>query len=222
MKQSAWLSRATHDVSKSVRHVTAYVLAAGAALVCLVALAQPTNAKIVYTPANHLISNHTYDLSLKNDQMTDFSITEQDTNGPDPSCGCGRRPCYNYYATLTGQGATGANGLDGSSRYAAALPEGALIGPSTGFLTMAIMESVSIEYHKTINGPCMSSDFQYGNWFQAKGLYLGLTFQNQGKTCYGWARFDVHNAGYTHLRVRLTGYAYETIGGKSIMAGQMM
>ena len=46
--------------------------------------------------------------------------------------------------------------------------------------------------------------------------YLGLTFLRNGRTHYGWARLTVSGA----FVAKLTGYAYETIAGKSIIAGQ--
>ena len=58
-----------------------------------------------------------------------------------------------------------------------------------------------------------------GNWLNVTNRYLGFSFKINGKTHYGWARMNVQIKG---LRIvgTLTGYAYETIPNKSIMAGR--
>jgi hypothetical protein len=53
--------------------------------------------------------------------------------------------------------------------------------------------------------------------------YLGLKFQIHGKPHFGWARLSVQFRTVFHyyfFMATLTGYAYETIAGKSIKAGQ--
>jgi hypothetical protein len=64
-----------------------YTLAAGAAGVCILALAQPAEAKIVYTPANiRLGMNQHYDLDLNHDGITDFSIWDIRKVSKNPQC----------------------------------------------------------------------------------------------------------------------------------------
>jgi hypothetical protein len=60
---------------------------------------------------------------------------------------------------------------------------------------------------------------QYCGWFNVKDRYLGFKFQIGGKTHYGWARLNARLQG-SKITLVLTGYAYETIAGKSIKAGQ--
>jgi hypothetical protein len=51
--------------------------------------------------------------------------------------------------------------------------------------------------------------------------YLGLKFKIDGKTHYGWARLNVQEgSGNLQITATLTGYAYETVPGKEILAGQ--
>jgi hypothetical protein len=53
---------------------------------------------------------------------------------------------------------------------------------------------------------------------------LGLKFVIHGKVHYGWARFSVtlgHHRQYDDVSGTLTGYAYETIPNKPIIAGQI-
>lgn len=58
-----------------------------------------------------------------------------------------------------------------------------------------------------------------GNWVNVTNRYLGLKFKIHGKVHYGWTRLSIEyvNGSFTEP---LTGYAYETIPGKSIIAGQ--
>ena len=46
-----------------------------------------------------------------------------------------------------------------------------------------------------------------------------MKFRIKGKVHYGWARLNVA-VGNSRISATLTGYAYETIAGKSIKAGQ--
>ena len=52
-----------------------------------------------------------------------------------------------------------------------------------------------------------------------KNRYLGTRFQINGEPHYGWARLSVLRNG-RHFKVVLTGYAYETIPNKRIIAGR--
>ena len=86
-----------------------YALAAGAAGVSLLAFAQPSEAKIVYTPAHKVIgTNGLYPLDLNRDGTIDFLIQQQ--GYPFSSSG------------NNGLGAKGAvgNGVQGSSILASA------------------------------------------------------------------------------------------------------
>jgi hypothetical protein len=51
------------------------------------------------------------------------------------------------------------------------------------------------------------------------GRYLGLRFTIKTQTHYGWARLSVQVSGTT-VTGTLTGYAYETIANKPIIAGR--
>ena len=61
-----------------------------------------------------------------------------------------------------------------------------------------------------------------GKWNNVKNRYLGVRFQIDGKTHYGWARFsvEVQKPRYV-ITATLTGYAYETTQKKEIRAGQI-
>jgi hypothetical protein len=69
--------------------------------------------------------------------------------------------------------------------------------------------------------PCSYRPYHtLGNWINVKNRYLGLSFTIHGEGHYGWARFSVQVAKRPFkLIATLTGYAYETIPGKAIIAG---
>jgi hypothetical protein len=59
-----------------------------------------------------------------------------------------------------------------------------------------------------------------GPWGTIKGhAYLGVRFAIKGKVHYGWARLGPVSR-WRPAKALLTGYAYETIPNKSILAGQ--
>ena len=67
-----------------------------------------------------------------------------------------------------------------------------------------------------------SNDFGHGTsgqWVNVKYRYLGLRFRIGATIHYGWARLNVKVAGF-HITALLTGYAYETVPRKAIIAGK--
>jgi hypothetical protein len=195
MESSKAGSRKTaSNLSESIhQHLNMYAIAAGAAGVGVLALAQPAEAKIVYTPANVRISDDAYGIDLNQDGVSDVVISQ----------GC----FHTFYGLLKcrlfadlAQG----NGIEeeGGGGYAAALKAGANIGQTKQF---------NFSSHVL-----MASGRPLGHWWHTQARYLGVEFQISGKTHFGWARFrDSSDKGAT-----LTGYAYETIPGKSIIAGR--
>ena len=63
-----------------------------------------------------------------------------------------------------------------------------------------------------------SSSGVLGQWKNATNRYLGLKFLIAGKIHYGWARLTVQSPHF--IVATLTGYAYETIPNKPIIAGK--
>jgi hypothetical protein len=169
-----------------------YAIAAGAAGVGVLALAQPVEAKIVYTPANVRISEDAYGIDLNHDGVSEVVILQ----------GCFHTFYHLLKCRLFADPAQG-NGIEEEGGgYAAALKAGASIGQTKQF-----------DFSSHV---LMASGRPLGYWWHTQARYLGVEFQISGKTHFGWARFrDSSDKGAT-----LTGYAYETIPGKSIIAGQ--
>jgi len=101
---------------------------------------------------------------------------------------------------------------------AAALRRGAKIQNSDRFAKAFFAEMGHFFYGccgtKTSSGPW----FNYGNG--VKHRYLGLKFKIKGRFHFGWARLTVEIPQFYHFTATLTGYAYETIPNKPIIAGK--
>ena len=194
-------SAARQDI-RSLNCVTA-ISAAG---VGLLAFAVPTEAKVVYTHAHQIISpDNPANLILNASGATDFRIYASP------------------YHTTNGQGSgmwvvdlargNGVEGKPGGHSYAYALRAGNRIGNGESFygFWMAFRWCFSSKKSCSFFGPWANDGKG------VKNRYLGLRFVTQGKMHYGWARLNdpAGLAGGT-----LTGYAYETIPNKSIIAGK--
>ena len=189
------------------QHLNLYALAAGAAGVSLLAFAQPSEAKIVYTPTHKVIgTNGLYPLDLNGDGTIDFLIQQQ--GYPFSSSG------------NNGLGAKGAvgNGVQGSSILASALNHGAPIGPRRKFINSSgTIGALMFNVVCTVDQGCSTK----GKWANVNNEYLGLKFKIHGKTHYGWARLNVTYMPEGHsITATLTGYAYETIPNQGLRAGQ--
>jgi len=104
---------------------------------------------------------------------------------------------------------------------AGALAEGAVIGSHRNFRHAQKPGELMASASGTYMYSCCSFVKKFaGNWVDAKDLYLGLQFQISGQTHYGWARVSVTAKEYEHISAILSGYAYETIPGQQILAGQ--
>ncbi len=204
MKQSP-RRRKPFEVSESLnKRLNMYALAAGAAGAGVLALAQPAQGKVVYTPARQVIgANGVYNLDLTGDGTVDFLIQQWN---------------YGNWASnnqLLADAAVG-NGVLGSRDQAAALESGAPIGSAQKFIAGGdngeVMLSVT---HFTTGG----TSFVHGAWANVRSRYLGLKFEVNGETHYGWARLSVERQEY-HFTAALTGYAYETTPNMAINAGE--
>jgi hypothetical protein len=180
------------------KRLFAYALAAGAGM----ALTSSASAEIVYTPVYRAICGFaSIAIDLNNDGITDFALYST------------------FYTNGVSQGSFGAfNGNKviaapyrffafGSTYEPGPVPlrSGFLIGPTDKFVARGGFMWLGI-YGNDLRGP----------WLGKNGRYLGLEFQKDGRGRFGWARISVGEHGC----MALTGYAYETIPGKPITAGQ--
>jgi hypothetical protein len=203
------------------KRLNAYSLAASAAGVGVLALvAQPAEGKIVYTPAHVKIGLggvDVYRLDINHDGVPDFMFSRFvfDTYGiavcavpknKSASCRSARKVNRNNEIWGYTRGT--------SFGFASALRHGDRIAANRKhflshnfFLATANCGSGSCDY----GGP-------WSNIADANGRYLGLKFVIKGKIHYGWARLSFAMPAFA--RATLTGYAYETIPNKPIIAGK--
>jgi hypothetical protein len=190
--------RRTATLSKTVYHqLNSYAIAASAAGIGTLALAQPAEAKIVYTPAHIRVPiNSVLPLDLNHDGVSDLSFTIASL--ADSSF----LLAYNL----------GSNGVVGDAQHqsASAIRPGQQIGAKRKFLSGR-------------------PDILWGDWASSAGggtegkwknedRYLGVKFSIKGNIHYGWVRLRVSVPG--RIDAIITGYAYETISNKPIIAGE--
>jgi len=215
MNRSSRASRTPVTLSDSINgHLNRYALAAGAAGVGVLALAQPSQARIVYSPAHVNFSQHPpVTLDLNHDGIGDFILA------------LGGRAESNFasqyafvYSPRSNPGNEAIATAQGGYEPAVALRAGSRIGPGRLFNGEDILAAHYSHFGK--GSSSTNWDGQWGN--EGKGLkdrYLGLKFFIKGKAHFGWARVTVTTSGKT-FTATLTGYAYETIPNKSIIAGE--
>ena len=174
MKQSGRPRRAPSNLPDSIhRQLNMYALAATAAGVGALALAQPAEAKIVYHKAHVVINNpgH-YSLDLNGDHQPDFKFSNT-SNGHAPA----------MFVLPQKNNRVWGNGSVASGGSASVLSSGASIGPNS-------------QHFKGKNDLLFRthtfSSSHSGKWINITNGYLGLKFYIQGKIHYGWARLTTH------------------------------
>jgi hypothetical protein len=178
------------------KSLAAYVTAASAAGVGILAIAQPAHAKVVYTPANVTAINGSLAIDFNGDGVTDLSFYGGN---------------YAYDSSLLAY--AGNNRIMNAYHPSSVLNWGAPIGPKGAFTSnRALLIRVGRHFG------CSGSS---GNWKNKRNNYLGVQFSIAGQTHYGWIRLTIgrqchNNGGDTFL---MSGYAYETIPNKPIIAG---
>jgi hypothetical protein len=206
MKRSSRPRKTFVNLSESIsRQLDMYALAAGAAGVGLLALAQPSEGKIVYTATHHVIApKHSYRLDLNHDGTTDFTLNNYGA--------CGTDSCQ-FSLSLKPTNSNRAAGYVVSSfriPVESALHRGDRVGPGDRFQKgRGEMVNVGYFFQTYVSGP----------WANVQSRYLGLKFKIKGETHYGWARLNV-KVQKTVITATLSGYAYETIPNKAIVAGK--
>ena len=187
--------------------LSAYALAAGAAGVSLLALAQPAEGRIVYTHVNRVIGDgDSFRLDLNHDRLVDFTFQNKRYASCSPDGGI----CF-YTERLTLKAARG-NQVVCSSIGPVALKPGVQIGPKLSFLGgVQLMASIA----------SFATHAPKGHWINVKNRYLGVKFKIKGQFHYGWARLSVQALRNPEIIATLTGFAYETIPNKPIIAGKL-
>jgi len=182
------------------QQLNAYALAAAAAGVGVLALAPNSEAKIIYTPTHRVIADgNSYKLDFTGSGTTDLIIQNE----------------YNYWGLrsqeLTARQA-GSNQVAHNYFGAVAMSRGQQIGPKCAF-------SGGLEEMAGLSALGNSSGV-FGSWINVNNRYLGVRFYIKGEVHYGWARLNVQVQLPLTISATLTGYAYETVPNKAIIAGK--
>jgi hypothetical protein len=202
MEQSRPSSKTiSHSANSLSRRLDLYALAAGAAGVGIVALAEPAHSQIVYTPAQSRIYwNEVVPLDLNHDGQEDFLFSNVAKAG------------HGYKLDQLTVIPSGMNQILVLGHTTSALPAGVNVGPVASFSgdsRLMVFADAALD----------TSDVCRGQWKNANPRYLGLRFSIDGEAHFGWARLNAECRGYEANAV-LTGYAYETVAGKAIVTGQ--
>jgi len=209
MKQSFNKSKQCSQLPDFEHRLNMYALAASAAGVGMLAVAQPAEGKIIYTKANKQIGpKTTFHLDLNHDGVADFDLKDALATS---SYG-------GIFGTLSALPDEKHNAVWGHTAfrkgYASALYAGVPVGPKGQFLRGAGFMAASS--HSGLRaGPWMCT----GPWADVTNRYLGLKFTIKGETHFGWARLNVSCSNAT-VNATLTGYAYETIRNRPIVTGK--
>jgi len=207
MSPSSTRSRMISQVSSLLeRRLSLYSLAASAAGLSVVTLAQPAEAKIVYTPANIDITQNggLISFDLNHDGIPDFGLSNIYTHSSFQASG--------FLKAVQAQSANEV--WDVTSKgflCAAALPKNARVGPR-GHFRKDPTAGLAMAFSN------MEGTY-FGPWRNVKQAYLGLKFVIKGKTHFGWARLK-GNFNLFPYTATVTGYAYETIPNRPIIAGK--
>jgi hypothetical protein len=196
--------------SNTEKKLLGYAALAGASGVGILALVQPAEAEVVFTPTHQTLGEF-HLLDLNGDGIADFSFEAYFSS----TLTQGRVNLRVYGIAKTNQ-------ILGERHHnigvASALPSGAEVGPNAKFAASnTLMGAATFFPSKT--------DY-FGPWApkggQRKDRFLGLKFVIDGQIHYGWARFNVRirppNKGI--LEAVLTGYAYETDVNTPLETGQ--
>jgi hypothetical protein len=186
-----------------------YATAATAAGVGLLALAQPAQAEIVFTPSNiHIPENAgLIHLDLNHDGIPDFAFSAGSRFGS------ARAPLGLYANSLVvvpmqAGNAVGEYTSSKGFECAAKLKGQIEVGPGRHFnANQLVMFQVAGDYTNQFSAHCP--------WLDRRGGFLGFKFVIDGETHYGWAR--IAEIGTRSASIR--GYAYETTADQPILTG---
>jgi hypothetical protein len=168
----------------------------------MLALALPAEGKIIYTPAHVVIpENSYYYIDINHDGIYDFAVFNYSV--------CDMTSCH-----PTAPSISNASMRRGFRR------------PPFNLRSQGVEGHICCTLYALAPGAQISTkrSFLYGagfgqDWHNHQTRYVGLQFQIKGRTHYGWARFRL-DITPTSITVYLTGYAYETVAKKSIIAGR--
>lgn len=206
------------------RGLRLYSVAAVAASVSALALAQPAEGEIIIKNKTIPIHPNTLvSLDLNGDGVDDFRIfLSQYTID-----------MYSFNNLLVFPSARGADAVIGADYSASALLRGAKIGPGDRFIPTYAGYGIPIEESFLCTQNCgQKSGYSFdqgllGRWAGGQpNRFIGVRFKINGKTHYGWVRMTVtvKHKGNGHgptgsFSATITEYGYESVPNKACGAG---
>jgi hypothetical protein len=191
------------------------------------------DGQIVYTDisdttlhAGNFYPGNNYFLDLNNDGVTDFNFylrEELSIQGDNSQF---------FTAAFTENSPGNPNQLEGFAVSNLFFPELLAAGDTVGASKPWIAEGyLFLGYHHTLISTTGSGSYaginiaSVGQWLNATNGFLGLRLIQNTDTLYGWARMDVFlldsfvNNQFTRDSVVIKDYAYNTVPGQKIIAG---
>jgi hypothetical protein len=197
-----------------------YAVAATTAGVGVLALTEPAEASVVFTPAHTKLTTGTISLDLNNDGIPDFNLTRSVFYGGRAFSSSTVVAPLNTANRIEGNGHIRFSGQR-PELSAFALPAGSVVGPAQQQFLPAGQKFMRGYFYDI--GTLVLNRSSAGAWANKHGLpdrYLGLVFTINGQTHFGWARLSVPaRTKMFQVGTTLTGYAYETVPGKPITTG---
>jgi hypothetical protein len=198
------------------KRLLGYAALASATGVGVLALAPPSEAKIVYTATHQSIATgSTFQLDVNGDGINDFRFVNR-FSGP-----AGRGTFSTQTAAaLIAYPDVATNNIWGNSHFdVSVLLAGIVVGPKGNFTGNHSVMGGAGEIDggpPSYNGPWAPPG---GN---VKNRYIGLKFVIDGQIHFGWARLsvEIRPARKGGAQAVLTGYAYETEANKPIETGK--
>jgi hypothetical protein len=214
-------------ISETTDHrVRLYAIAAAAASVSALALAQPAEGEIIVTNKTIPIHANTgLSLDLNGDGVTDFDFFLSNYT-------ISHTIVNNLFVSQPGSFNAG-NSVIGTGYLASALLRGAKIGPGGPFIKTYAKYGVGIEGSALCTQNCGGkSGYSFDQRLQGKwggghpNRFIGVKFKINGKIHYGWIRLTVtvkhkgSGKGPTgSFSATITEYGYESVPNKSCDAG---
>jgi hypothetical protein len=203
---------------RNLNHAATYATAAGAAM----AVAAPAQAAIHWSGPKDLVVNRDHtpmDVDLNGDGIADFSFVHYGTVYTKYT---GTASTYFVTNQLLGLMGNSGNSAVGSTHYPVPyrLQQGDLVSPGMagewtyyGYLAAGVFVGIH-----TAGTSTYATSYRAGNFIDQEG-FVGVRFQIDGNTHYGWIAFEGTWDPPGWSEGRITGWAYEDVPDTAIAAG---
>ena len=184
----------------------------GSLALALTGLSEAANSQVIYTDVNPDFSGSlgsTYAIDLDNDGIDDVTLVNYTSSSSINNYNLNINVLYAYPEGLNKVlGSISPN--SSSLAYPFALSTGNLISANTSSWIGSSASNILFGEIEINSMPYFSA----GNWDNVEDKYLGIEFDINGNTHYGWVRLNVKDAKFT-----LKDYAYESTPNTAITAG---